>query len=54
MPNVVESGQKQGFKLLQNMVSNTTQHPLTSSQPHIVCIYCALTLRGGGVHAWGR
>ena len=38
-----ESGQKQSVKLLQNMVYNTTQHPLTQ-QPHIVCIYCTFAL----------
>jgi hypothetical protein len=31
-----ESGQKQSVKLLQNMVSNTIQHPGTPSQPHAV------------------
>jgi hypothetical protein len=47
-----EAGQKQSIKLLQIMVSNTTQHPPTPSQPHIVCIYCTLALgRGEG---WGR
>ncbi len=31
-----ESDQKQSAKLLQNMVSNTTQHNPTLSQPHNV------------------
>ncbi len=35
------------FKLQQNMVSNTTQHPLTPAQPHTVCLYCTLTLGVG-------
>jgi hypothetical protein len=44
-----ESGQEQSVKLLQNMVSNTTQQLPTPSQPHTVCTYCTLNLeRGGG------
>jgi hypothetical protein len=47
-----ESGQKQSVKLLQNMVSNTTQYPPPPSKPHTVCIYYTLSLgRGEG---WGR
>jgi hypothetical protein len=43
-----ESGQIQCVKLLQNMVSNTFQHP-TPSQPHTVCICCTFAQgRGGG------
>jgi hypothetical protein len=42
-----KSGLKQSVKLLQNVVSNTTQHhPTTPSQPHTVCIYCTFTLEG--------
>jgi hypothetical protein len=44
-----ESGQKQSVKLLQNMVSNTAQHPPpTPSEPNTVCIYCTLSLGLGG------
>ncbi len=43
-----ESGQKQSVKLLQNMVSNTAQHPLTPSQPHTVCIYLYFYFGKGG------
>ncbi len=47
-----ESGQKQSAKLLQNMVSSTTQHPPPPPpppEPNTVCIYCSLTLvRGRG------
>ncbi len=39
-----ESGQKQSVKLLQNMVSNTTQHHPTPSQPHTVCVTVAYFL----------
>jgi hypothetical protein len=44
-----ESGQIESVKLLQNMVSNRTQHPppLTATV-HTVCIYCTLTQGGGG------
>jgi hypothetical protein len=47
-------GQKQSVKLLQNMVYNTTQHPLPppphTPQPHTVFIYCTLLWEGvGGV-----
>jgi len=42
-----ESGQKQSGKLLQNMISNTTQQPPTPSQPHTVCIYTVLRLWEG-------
>ncbi len=38
-----ESGQIQSVKLLQNMISNTTQHPPSPSQPHTVCIYSTRT-----------
>ncbi len=39
-----ESGQIQSVKLLQNLVSNTTQHPPpTPSQPHTVCRNFTLT-----------
>ncbi len=43
-----ESGQKQIVKLMQNMVSNTTQHPLAPSQPHTVCTYILILTLGRG------
>ncbi len=50
-----ESGQKQSVKLLQNMLSNTTQHTPIPFQPHTVCIYCTLTMgRGEGRGRWTR
>ncbi len=50
-----ESGQQEIVKLIQNMVSNTTQHSPTPSQPHTICIYCTLTLgKGGGGKPEGR
>jgi hypothetical protein len=55
-----ESGQKQSVKLLQNMVYNTTQHPLTPPHPpqsHSFCMYCMFTLgrgKGGGGQREGR
>ncbi len=34
-----ESGQKQGVKLLQNMVYNTTQHPRPTPQSHTLSVF---------------
>ncbi len=34
-----ESGQKQSFKLLQNMVSNTTHHPPSPPPSHTLSVY---------------
>ncbi len=39
-----ESDQKQSGKLLQNMVSNTTQHPPTPPLNHTLSEYTALLL----------
>ncbi len=43
-----ESGQIESVKLLQNMVSNTTEHCPAPTQPHTVCICCTLTRGRGG------
>ncbi len=43
-----ESGQIQSVKLLQNMVSNTTQHPPPPPRHTLSCIYCTLTQGWGG------
>jgi hypothetical protein len=43
------SPQIQSVKLLQNMVSNATQHRPTLSQLHTVCISCTLIQGGGGI-----
>jgi hypothetical protein len=42
---ISETVQKQSVKLLKNMVSNTTQHPLTLSQPHNIFYFWK---EGGG------
>jgi hypothetical protein len=42
-----ESGQIQSVKLLQNMVSNTTQHP-TPPPSHTLSVYNFDTGKGGG------
>jgi hypothetical protein len=45
-----ESGQKQSIKLLQIMVSNTTQHPPQPPPSHTLSVYTVLWLwEGGGV-----
>ncbi len=44
-----ESGQIQGVKLLQNMVSKRDSIPTTPFQAHTVSIYCTLTQGGGGI-----
>jgi hypothetical protein len=43
-----ESGPIQNVKLLQNMVSNTTQHPRPSPPSHKLSVYTALCLWEGG------
>jgi hypothetical protein len=50
-----ECGQKQSVKLLQNMVSNTTQHHPIPFQIHTACIHSTLTWeRGEGLGKWTR
>ncbi len=50
-----ECGQKQSVKLLQNMVSNTTQHPTPHpSQPLTFCTYIRDFDFGKGGEGWGR
>ncbi len=48
-----ESGQIQSVKLLQNMVSNRTQHPIPS-QPHTVCTYSSVLWHREGGGRWTR
>ncbi len=43
-----ESGQIQTVKLLQNMVSNTTQHPHPLQATHCLCVYFDTEKGGGG------
>jgi hypothetical protein len=42
-----ETGQINSAKLLQNMVSNRTQHP-PSPPSHTLCVYSVLLYREGG------
>jgi hypothetical protein len=53
-----ESGQKQSFKHLQNMVYNTTQHPPTPHPPatqFLYTVYCTFTFgEGQEGEGWGR